>query len=159
MGCEKSFITMKPIRHSYLVSSLGNCAMKLCTETGLRMEMCSVHSSDSRSEMTKGAGNFWTHFLYHLYSYRWIIVSKTTSVSRLLWVPKLHNWRECEIDRRWEPSTTASVVPCVSPLKFGIHIWSGSVSSFFFSVSERGFGLKSWATEQVGLWLHFQVSS
>ena len=37
MGCEESFITMKLIWHSYLVFSLGNCAHKTPTETGLRI--------------------------------------------------------------------------------------------------------------------------
>jgi len=36
MGCEESFITMKLIWHGYLVPSLGNWAMKLCMETGLK---------------------------------------------------------------------------------------------------------------------------
>ena len=35
MGCEESFITMKLMWHSYLVSSLGNCAHETSTETGL----------------------------------------------------------------------------------------------------------------------------
>ena len=35
MRCDESFITMKPIWHSYLIFSLGICAMKLCTETDL----------------------------------------------------------------------------------------------------------------------------
>jgi hypothetical protein len=35
--CEKSVITMKLLWHNYLVRSLGNCATKLCTETGLRI--------------------------------------------------------------------------------------------------------------------------
>jgi hypothetical protein len=36
MGWVRSFIPMKLSRHSYLVLSLGNCAMKLCTGIGLR---------------------------------------------------------------------------------------------------------------------------
>ena len=35
MRCEESFITIKLIWHDYLMSSLGNCAMKLYAETGL----------------------------------------------------------------------------------------------------------------------------
>ena len=35
MGCEESFITMKLIWHSYLVSSLVNCAHETPTETDL----------------------------------------------------------------------------------------------------------------------------
>ena len=35
MGCEESFITMKPIWHSYLVLSLDNCVHETPTETGL----------------------------------------------------------------------------------------------------------------------------
>ena len=35
MGCEESFITMKLIWHSYLVPSLDNYTIKLCTETSL----------------------------------------------------------------------------------------------------------------------------
>jgi len=35
MGCEENFITIKLIWHSYLVSSLDNCAHKTPTETGL----------------------------------------------------------------------------------------------------------------------------
>ena len=38
MGCEESFITIKPIWHSYLIPSLNNYAHKTPTETGLRME-------------------------------------------------------------------------------------------------------------------------
>ena len=37
MGCEESFITMKPIWHDYLVLSLGNCVHETLTETGLIM--------------------------------------------------------------------------------------------------------------------------
>ena len=33
---EENFITIKSIWHSYLVFSLDNCGMKLCTETGLK---------------------------------------------------------------------------------------------------------------------------
>ena len=36
MGCEESFITIKPICHSYLVLSLGNCIHETPTKTGLR---------------------------------------------------------------------------------------------------------------------------
>jgi hypothetical protein len=36
MGWVRSFIPMKLSRHSYLVLSLGNYAIKLCTETGAR---------------------------------------------------------------------------------------------------------------------------
>ena len=35
IGCEESFITIKHIWHSYLVLSLDNCTIKLCTETDL----------------------------------------------------------------------------------------------------------------------------
>ena len=35
MGCEESFITMKLIWHSYLIPSLDNYTIKLCTETSL----------------------------------------------------------------------------------------------------------------------------
>ena len=36
MKCEESFITIKLIWHNYLIFSLGNYVIKLCTETGLR---------------------------------------------------------------------------------------------------------------------------
>ena len=36
MGRERSFITIKLIWHGYLVYRLGNCAIKLYTEIGLR---------------------------------------------------------------------------------------------------------------------------
>ena len=38
MECQESFITKKPIWHSYLNWNLDNCAMKLCTKTGLIIE-------------------------------------------------------------------------------------------------------------------------
>ena len=39
--CEENFITMKLIWHNYLlVSSLDNCATKLCTETDLNAIQC-----------------------------------------------------------------------------------------------------------------------
>jgi hypothetical protein len=37
MGYEGSFISMTLLRYSYQVLNLGNCAMKLCIETNLRV--------------------------------------------------------------------------------------------------------------------------
>ena len=47
MGCEKSFITMKFVWHSYLVLSLYNCVYETPTETALfkRHFSCNKQSS------------------------------------------------------------------------------------------------------------------
>jgi hypothetical protein len=57
--CERSFIVMKLLWRSYLVSSLGTHAMKLCTKTGLRFQemlssrsWCSCVSEASSQRLT-----------------------------------------------------------------------------------------------------------
>jgi hypothetical protein len=49
--CERSFITMKLLWHSYLVLSLGTGAMKLCTETGLMLVCRSSHKYNSHCKI------------------------------------------------------------------------------------------------------------
>ena len=54
MGCEKSFITMKLIWHSYLVLIVGNCVHETPTETVLEQQQLVNYFWESDAKVMQG---------------------------------------------------------------------------------------------------------
>ena len=64
MGCEKSFITIKFIWHSYLILSLDNCAHETPTETGFMKHSANNSAEKLGPEMAKDMFVWATAFVY-----------------------------------------------------------------------------------------------